>query len=119
MNKKCLFSIVNVLLVAIVGLLVGLFCKNIFSTQIGIGAFVCFLIALCIPAVVFFLASKAGNTAIVLCVLLMVAELVINIIFMAKPTIEPSYYAITQASVVGAFLVAMLIVIGVGSKKED
>lgn len=119
MSKKCLFAITNALLVGIVGLLIGLFCANIFSTNVGIAAFVCFLVSLCIPSAIFFLAAKAGNAGIVMTSLLMVAELAINITFMAKPALDAKVFAITQACVIGAFLIAMLVFIAVSGKKEQ
>lgn len=118
MNKKYLFAVTNALLVGIVGLLVGLFCKDIFATGTGVVSFVCLLIALCIPSVVYFLASKAGSPSVIICLLLMFAELGINIAFMVKP-VDGKICAITQAAVVGAFLIATLVFIAVGDKKEN
>lgn len=119
MNKNCIFAITNALLVAIVGVLVGVFCSNIFSTGVGIAAFVCLLVSLCIPSVIYFFARKGGLATIVLCVLLMVAELAINILFMVNTGLEAKVFAIVQASFIGAFLVAMLVFIASTGKKAE
>ena len=119
MNKNCIFAITNALLVAIVGVLVGVFCSSIFSQSVGIAAFICLLISLCIPSVIYFCAAKGGLATIVLCCLLMAAELAINILFMANTGLEAKTFAIVQASFVGAFLVAMLVFIATAGKKEE
>lgn len=119
MNKKLLFGITNALLVGIVGLLVGLFCKDIFATPVGTASFITLLIALCIPAVIYLCASKAGYPAIVMCALLMLAEVAISIGFMVKSGTDAKVLAITQACVVGAFLIAMLVFIATAGKKEE
>lgn len=119
MNKKCLFSITNVLLVGILGLLLGLFCKDIFSTSAGVGAFICFLITLCIPALTYFFAAKAGSPAIIMCLLLLVAELAIDIPFMVKPSFDVKYFVIFQSIAVGLFLGAMLVFIALSGKDKE
>jgi len=119
MNKKCLFGITNALLVGIVGLLVGLFCQSIFTTGVGVCAFVLLLVALCLPSVIYMLADKIGQAGLILSVLLIFAEVVINIVFMAKPATDGKIVAIVQASVIGAILIAMLITIAVTPKKAE
>ena len=119
MNKKCLFGIVNALLVAIIGLLVGLFCKDIFATGVGVGAFIVLLVALCLPTLIYLFASKGGYPALVLSVLFAVAEFGISVGFMVKNGSEPKVFAIVEAVVVGAFLIAMLVFIATNKKEEE
>ena len=118
MNKKCLFAIINALLIGIIGLLVGLFCDGIFATSVGIAAFVCLLVSLLIPSAAYFFAAKGGTPAIVMTILLGVAELGINIPFMANPSLNAKVFAIVQACVVGLFLIALLVFIAVSGKQE-
>ena len=115
--KKCLFGVVNLLLVAIVGVLVGVFCKDIFATGVGTASFVTLLVALCIPSLVFFLVKK-GETPTIMFLLLMVAELCVSIIFMAKSSLDVKALAITQAIVVGVFLIALLVYFAMDKKEE-
>ena len=119
MNKKCLFGIVNALLVGIVGLLVGLFCKDVFATGVGTASFVILLVALCLPTLIYLYASKGGYPTLVLSVLFAVAELGISIGFMVKRDGDPKVLAITEACVVGAFLITILVLIATGNKKEE
>ena len=119
MKQKCLFAITNALLVAIVGALVGLFCKDMFTTGVGTTAFVVLLVTLCIPTLIYLFVPKDNFAVLVLSVLLVVAELGVSIGFMVKYQSEAKVFAIVEACVVGAFLVAMLITIASAGKKEE
>lgn len=118
MKRICLFGIVNALLIGIVGLLIGLFCQNLFQTGVGIAAFIMLLVSLALPILIL-LTKNYGQGLVIILSLLMVAELVMNIVFMVKPNVDGKVFAITQASVVGAFLIATLCLIAFQDKKEE
>ena len=118
MKRKILFIITNVLLVAIVGALIGVFCKDIFATGTSMGGYIAFVIALCLPSLVYFVGRPLGFAVTVDLSLLMAAEIIADIIFMCKPDFPTTSLVITQASILGAFLIASLVIIA-SIRKED
>lgn len=117
MKNKTLFFILNALLVAIVGVIIGLTCSShIFVNGAGVSAFVCLLIVLCLPSLIYVEADKLKVGGLIATILFVVAEIVLSIIFLVKPSFGVSPYWISQAAVIGSFLIAGLII--VASKRK-
>lgn len=118
--KKICFITVDAILVAVVGVLVGLFCKDtIFVNNAGIAAFVCLLITLCIPSVMFLLSEKMGYGSVIDFGLFIFGELIINILFLCQPQYGEKAFAISQACLIAVFLVVLLILIASGKSQKE
>lgn len=112
MKKKVLFTIIDVILVAVVGLIFGFSCKDhIFNNVTSFAAFFTLLGALIIPALVYFLKDKINTANIVVSCLLVLGEVVANVVFIAKPEFELMYFAITQGVILGIYLMSLLAII--------
>ena len=120
MNKKReLFISLNAFLVIIVGVIVGLACKDVFNSNLGITSFVALLITLCLPTVIFLLESKTNFGFIILGVLFVAGELVTNILFMAFADWGMKKFGIVQACLIGALLIALMVNVCFIPKKEE
>jgi len=102
--------------------LIQKFCLNesaavIFDNATSTGAFVTLVIALCFPSVIYF-ALPLGMPSTISFTLLTVAEIISSIVFLCKKFTDTMPLIITQASILGAFLIAMLIIIA-STKKEE
>lgn len=118
-KKKELFIALNALLVVIVGIIIGLTCKDVFSNNVGVASFVAFLITLCLPTVIFFFGDKTNTGIVVIGVLFIVGELVANILFMTFTDWEMKKFGITQACLLGALLAALMVDVCLVPKKEE
>lgn len=112
MKNKTLFYLLNTCLVAAVGLILGFTCGSyIFATSTGTGAYIACLLTLCLPAIMYALKGSMMVGSRVCFYLLIFCELVINIVFMAMPNVAVSIFGICQGSIVGLFLLFILIAV--------
>lgn len=112
MKKKTLFTIIDILLVAIIGLIFGFSCADhIFSTNAGIVSFTGLLVTLFIPTIIYLFYEKLNPANTIISTLFVLGELVANIVFIVKPTFGLTNFAITQGVIIGVYLIALLSII--------
>lgn len=116
--KKSYFVLTNVLLVAIVGILIGCFFSDLLVGA-GLAAFICMLVVLCAPTVLFLLKDKINFPILIASCVFLVFELVANIIFVFKAGLESKTFAIVQASLVGVFLLTLLVIFASTFTKQE
>lgn len=120
MKTRNLFFILNILLVVVIGVAIGLTCKDyIFANGAGTSAFICLLVTLALPSLIYLYSSKLKIPGVIATILFLVAEFVVNILFLCKPSFGDSAFWISQAGVIGAFLVADLIILASNKKPEE
>ena len=120
MKNKPLFIGINALLVIIVGAIFALTANQIiFSTPVGMLAFVVLLVSLCLPTLIFFLQNKAPNETILALFILLAFEIVVNLIFMFNPRFALLSYGVTEAIGLAIFLAALLIIIGTNNNQNN
>lgn len=96
----------------VIGLIFGLTCGNhIFVNGAGISAFILLLVTLCLPSVVYFVGGKMTTGGRICSVLFILLELAVNIVFMCKPSFGIKAFWITEAILIGVFLIALLIIL--------
>ena len=120
MKKRNLFLITNALLTLIIGVIFGLTCgESIFINAAGISAFVCLLVTLCLPSIIYVFANKITAGERIISILFILAEIALNIVFMAKPSFGIKSFWISQAILVGILLIALLIIIALFKSEEE
>lgn len=117
MKNSTLFYIINGLLVLVVGLILGLTCSSyIFSNSTGICAFVCLLVTLCLPSLIYAFADNLKVGGLIATILFTVFEVVLNIVFICMPSLGLTPYWISQAIIIGAFLISSLLLVASNRK---
>lgn len=113
MKNKMVFIGINALLVVAVGLIVGLvFADTIFQAPAGITAFVFLLTALAIPSLIYVFNSKFNTGGRIISSFFVIAEVILNIVFLCIPKADIKIYAIIQLAMIVITLAAFLIIIG-------
>lgn len=112
MKNKYIILLLNVLLVIFIGLIIGItFRESIFNYTVRTIAFVLLLITICAPAVIYiFLKNSLFGTKVVF-VLFIIAELIINILFLSVSSLSGKALAISQAVVVSTLLISLIIIV--------
>lgn len=104
---------INALLVVAVGLIVGLvFADTIFQAPAGITAFAFLLTALAIPSLIYVFNSKLNTDGRIISSFFVIAEVILNIVFLCIPKADIKIYAIIQLAMIVITLAAFLIIIG-------
>lgn len=113
MKNKMVFIGINALLVVAVGLIVGLvFGNTIFQAPVGITAFAFLLTALAIPSLIYVFNSKLNTGGRIILSFFVIAEVILNIVFLCIPKADIKIYAIIQLAMIVITLAAFLIIIG-------
>lgn len=119
MKNKITFLVINALLIAVIGTIVGLVFKdNIFAGAVGTVAFIVFLVNLAIPSISYLLNDKILLGGKISLSTFGLAEFVLNIVYMCLSTADIKVYAIIQACLIGILLVAFLIIISLFKEKD-
>lgn len=119
MKNKIVFLIINALLIAVIGTIVGLVFKdNIFAGAVGTVAFIVFLFNLAIPSISYLLNDKILLGGKISLSTFGLAEFILNIVYMCLSTADIKVYAIIQACLIGILLVALLIIISLFKEKD-
>ena len=113
MKNKMFFIGINALLVVAVGLIVGLvFADTIFQAPAGITAFVFLLTGLAIPSLIYVFNSKLNTGGRIVASFFVIAEVVLNAIYLCIPQADIKIYAIIQLAMIVITLATFLIIIG-------
>ena len=113
MKNKIVFIGINALLVITVGLIVGLvFADTIFQAPAGITAFVFLLTGLAIPSLIYVFNSKLNTGGRIVASFFVIAEVVLNAIYLCIPQADIKIYAIIQLAMIVITLATFLIIIG-------
>ncbi len=119
MKNKIIFLVINALLIAVIGTMVGLVFKdNIFAGAVGTVAFIVFLFNLAIPSISYLLNDKILLGGKISLSTFGLAEFILNIVYMCLSTADIKVYAIIQACLIGILLVAFLIIISLFKEKD-
>ncbi len=119
MKNKIVFLVINALLIAVIGTIVGLaFKDNIFAGAVGTVAFIVFLFNLAIPSISYLLNDKILLGGKISLSAFGLAEFILNIVYMCLSTADIKVYAIIQACLIGILLVAFLIIISLFKEKD-
>lgn len=119
MKNKIVFLVINALLIAVIGTIVGLaFKDNIFAGAVGTVAFIVFLVNLAIPSISYLLNDKILLGGKISLSTFGLAEFILNIVYMCLSTADIKVYAIIQACLIGILLVAFLIIISLFKEKD-
>lgn len=119
MKNKIVFLVINALLIAVIGTIVGLaFKDNIFAGAVGTVAFIVFLVNLAIPSISYLLNDKILLGGKISLSAFGLAEFILNIVYMCLSTADIKVYAIIQACLIGILLVAFLIIISLFKGKD-
>lgn len=119
MKNKIVFLVINALLIAVIGTIVGLaFKDNIFAGAVGRVAFIVFLFNLAIPSISYLLNDKILLGGKISLSAFGLAEFILNIVYMCLSTADIKVYAIIQACLIGILLVAFLIIISLFKEKD-
>lgn len=119
MKNKIVFLVINALLIAVIGTIVGLVFKdNIFAGAVGTVAFIVFLFNLAIPSISYLLNDKILLGGKISLSTFGLAEFILNIVYMCLSTADIKVYAIIQACLIGILLVALLIIISLFKEKD-
>lgn len=119
MKNKIVFLVINALLIAVIGTIVGLaFKDNIFAGAVGTVAFIVFLFNLAIPSISYLLNDKILLGGKISLSTFGLAEFILNIVYMCLSTADIKVYAIIQACLIGILLVALLIIISLFKEKD-
>lgn len=119
MKNKIVFLVINALLIAVIGTIVGLaFKDNIFAGAVGTVAFIVFLFNLAIPSISYLLNDKILLGGKIFLSAFGLAEFILNIVYMCLSTADIKVYAIIQACLIGILLVAFLIIISLFKEKD-
>lgn len=119
MKNKIVFLVINALLIAVIGTIVGLaFKDNIFAGAVGTVAFIVFLFNLAIPSISYLLNDKILLGGKISLSTFGLAEFILNIVYMCLSTADIKVYAIIQACLIGILLVAFLIIISLFKEKD-
>lgn len=119
MKNKIVFLIINALLIAVIGTIVGLVFKdNIFAGAVGTVAFIVFLFNLAIPSISYLLNDKILLGGKISLSTFGLAEFILNIVYMCLSTADIKVYAIIQACLIGILLIALLIIISLFKEKD-
>lgn len=119
MKNKIVFLVINALLIAVIGIIVGLVFKdNIFAGAVGTVAFIVFLFNLAIPSISYLLNDKILLGGKISLSTFGFAEFILNIVYMCLSTADIKVYAIIQACLIGILLVALLIIISLFKEKD-
>ncbi len=120
MKNKIVFISINALLILAVGLIIGLlFPNDIFSGAAGMAAFVCLLVVLAIPSLVYVLNSKINLGGRVVISLFTIFEIALNIVYLCIPKGDIKIYAIIQVVLIVIVLASFLIILGLFKDKES
>lgn len=104
---------INAFLVAAVGLIIGLvFSDTIFQGTTGITAFVFLLVTLAIPSLIYIFNSKLNTGSRIITLLSMIAEVILNIVYLCIPKADIKVYAIIQLAMIALTLISFLIILG-------
>jgi len=107
------------LLVIIIGAILGLALGNsIFSSSTGISSYACLLVSLALPSLLFFFSDKMKEGEKGAFIVFIVAELVINILFLSNLKWTVKSFWIAQAITIGIFLIAFLIALAIYKSEE-
>ena len=113
MKNKMFFIGINAFLVVAVGLIVGLvFADTIFQAPAGITAFVFLLTGLAIPSLIYVFNSKLNTGGRIVASFFVIAEVVLNAIYLCIPQADIKIYAIIQLAMIVITLATFLIIIG-------
>lgn len=119
MKNKIVFLVINALLIAVIGTIVGLVFKdNIFAGAVGTVAFIVFLFNLAIPSISYLLNDKILLGGKISLSTFGLAEFILNIVYMCLSTADIKVYAIIQACLIGILIVALLIIISLFKEKD-
>lgn len=119
MKNKIVFLVINALLIAVIGIIVGLVFKdNIFAGAVGTVAFIVFLFNLAIPSISYLLNDKILLGGKISLSTFGLAEFILNIVYMCLSTADIKVYAIIQACLIGILLVVLLIIISLFKEKD-
>lgn len=119
MKNKIVFLVINALLIAVIGTIVGLaFKDNIFAGAVGTVAFIVFLFNLAIPSISYLLNDKILLGGKISLSAFGLAEFILNIVYMCLSTADIKVYAIIQDCLIGILLVAFLIIISLFKEKD-
>lgn len=112
MKKKLLFSIINLTLIMVVGVVFGVACgDHIFSTNGGLASFVILLIVLLLPSIIYVLKDKINTAYIVVSSLFVLGEVISCVVFLVKPEFGLRNFAITEGVVTSVYLLSLLSVL--------
>lgn len=112
MKNKLIFSIIDLLLIAVTGVIFGLSCyEHIFSTSTGVASFVSLLVTLFLPTLIYLLKEKINTAHIVVSSLLVLGEVVMNIVFIARPDFALINFGISQGVILATYLCSLLAVL--------
>lgn len=113
MKNKMIFVGINVFLVAAVGLIIGLvFSDNVFQGTTGITAFVFLLVTLAIPSLIYVFNSKLNTGSRIITSFFIIAEIILNIVYLCIPKADIKVYAIIQLVMIVLTLTSFLIILG-------
>ena len=120
MNKnKVAFLCLNVVLIAVVGLILG-FCAPVTRSNSLLICYIALLVTLLAPSLIYLLVKDATSPMGIISILFAVGNVAILIVFMCMhTTISPEAVAITEGSIVGLFLVASMIVLACSNKPKE
>lgn len=113
MKSKMVFIGINAFLVAAVGLIIGLvFSDTIFQGTTGITAFVFLLVTLAIPSLIYIFNSKLNTGSRIITSFSIIAEVILNIVYLCIPKADIKVYAIIQLAMITLTLTSFLIILG-------
>ena len=113
MKNKMVFIGINAFLVAAVGLIIGLvFSDNVFQGTTGITAFVFLLVTLAIPSIIYVFNSKLNTGSRIITSFFIIAEVILNIVYLCIPNADIKVYAIIQLIMIVLTLTSFLIILG-------
>jgi len=115
-KRNLVFIVINVLLVAVIGVVLGI-CLPISTSPAAILSLTMLLVTLACPTFLFLFCKNANSPIGIASILVLVGNLVTTAVFLFTVD-EIKIVAITEAAIVGAYLVAVLISLACTAKKE-
>jgi len=118
MKRKALFIVTNILLVLVIGLIIGftIIAKETSFNGRVLG-FILLLITLCAPTFIFLAGQPMNSPINVGTLLFVVGNAIANVCFMIFVP-ELNVLAITEAIIIGVYLIYMMIVIALLGKEK-
>lgn len=115
-KKNLLFVIINILLVAVVGVILGI-CLPLASNNAMLLSYCLLLVTLLCPMLVYFTVKNATSPIGIASLVFLVGNIATLIVFMFNVK-EIKVVGITEAAIVGAYLAIMLVCIACLKKKD-
>jgi len=116
-KRNLLFISINVLLVLVVGLILG-FCLPIAQDGSLLLSFILMLITLLTPSLLFLTTKDATSPVSIASIIFIVGNLVTLIVFMCMVR-DIKVVGITEAAILGAYLIVMLICVACLPEKKE